>query len=380
MMTGSDPVPSVRKKVGLACDEDTFHRYIDPADVARLEAVADFCYRSFSGTSSLEGPARRDPDAERDLAEFAAPLDALIVCHGAPLVSAEVMARAPNLILLGELEGDRFGYHLDLGEARARGIRVVDTTHGSSWPTAEWALALALVGLRNAGYYFRRLAAHQPAFAGGKRPRSGRGYDAAELSGRRVGMIGFGRLAWRLTDLLRPFRVDIVTFDPFASRDLAEAYGVAFGPLEAVLDRDVVFCLVPLTPLTRGMLGAPELKRLRPGSVFVNVSRGQVVDSAALLSRLHQGDVLACLDVFDPEPIPAESPLLDLANVFLSPHIGGVTEESRRRFFSLMVDECVRVFEGLEPRHELAPDVVRLRTTGTVAEPEAATPPPTRAT
>jgi phosphoglycerate dehydrogenase-like enzyme len=379
-MTGCEPAPRTRKKVGLACHEDTFDRYVDPADVRRLETVADFSCRSFSGTSSLEGPARRDPGAERDLADFAAPLDVLIVCHGAPFVSGDVMSRAPNLVLLGELEGDRFGYHLDVAEAHARGIRVVDTTHGSSWPTAEWALALALIGLRNAGSYFRRLVAHQPAFVDGRRPRSGRGYDAAELSGRRVGMIGFGRLAWRLTELLRPFHVDIVAFDPFVSRDLAGAYGVSFGPLEAVLDRDVVFCLVPLTPLTRGMLGAAELERLRSGSVFVNVSRGQVVDSAALAARLQQGDVAAGLDVSDPEPIPADSPLLDLDNVFLSPHIGGVTEESRRRFFSLMVEECVRVFEGLEPRNELAPDTVRLRTTGTPAGTGAATPPPARAT
>jgi D-3-phosphoglycerate dehydrogenase len=381
MMTGWDAMSRrSRRKLGLACDEDTLRRYIDPADVARLEAVADFSHRSFSEASSLAGPARRDPAAERDLAQFGAALDALLVCHGAPFVSGEVMASCPHLVLLGELEGDRFGYHVDIDAARACGIRVVDTSHGSSWPTAEWALALALVGLRNAGAYFRRMIAHQPAFAGSTKPRSGPGYDGAELSGRRVGMIGFGRLARRLTELLRPFQVDIVAFDPFAPRDLAEAYDVAFGPLEAVLDREVVFCLVPLTPRTRGMLGGPELQHLHPGSVFVNVSRGPVVDSAALLARLQQGDVLACLDVFDPEPVPADSPLLDLANVFVSPHIGGVTEESRRRFFSLMVDECLRVFGGLEPRNELLPEVVLLRTAGTLATTGRADRPPGRAT
>ncbi len=66
--------------------------------------------------------------------------------------------------LLGELEGDRFGYRLDIDAAHARGIRVVDTTHGSSWPTAEWALGLALIGLRNAGALFRRMIAHEPTF------------------------------------------------------------------------------------------------------------------------------------------------------------------------------------------------------------------------
>ena len=109
------------------------------------------------------------------------------------------------------------------------------------------------------------------------------------------------------------------------------------------------------------MLGAAELDRLRPGSVFVNVSRGAVIEPDALVERLARGDVIACLDVFDPEPLPLDSPVIEMPNVFLSPHVAGVTEESRRRFFSLMVDECLRCFEGLEPLTELTREVVRLR-------------------
>jgi D-3-phosphoglycerate dehydrogenase len=123
----------------------------------------------------------------------------------------------------------------------------------------------------------------------------------------------------------------------------------------------VVFVLVPETSTTVGMLGATELALLRPGAVLVNVSRGKVVDAAALLDRLRQGDVIACLDVFDPEPLPLDSPLVDLPNVFCTPHIAGVTEESRRRFFSLMVDECLRHFDGLELLYELTPQVVARR-------------------
>jgi phosphoglycerate dehydrogenase-like enzyme len=123
----------------------------------------------------------------------------------------------------------------------------------------------------------------------------------------------------------------------------------------------VVFTLVPLTPGTARMIGAQELALLRPGSVFVNVSRGAVVDSDALLARLRGGDVIACLDVFDPEPVPVDSPIVDLPNVFLSPHVAGVTEESRRRFFELMVTEIVRHLDGLEPLAELTPGIVSLR-------------------
>jgi len=350
-----------RPRVGLACSEPVFQTYIDPADVRRLETRADFVFQAFSRDSSSLRPVPRDAVAEAELARFAADLDVLVVCHGSPFVSDDVLLSATRLSLLGELEGDRFSYHFSLDAAAARGLQVVDTSHGSSWPTAEWALALALIGLRNAGALFRRIIAHQSAFPGGVRPRSGPGYDEAELSGKRVGMIGFGHVARRLTELLRPFGADIVAFDPFVPRELAGAYGMTFGPLPAVMARDVVFSLVPLTPGTTGMIGAKELARLRPGSVFVNVSRGAVVDSDALLARLAAGDIIACLDVFDPEPVPVDSPIIDLPNVFLSPHVAGVTEESRRRFFHLMVAEVIRHLDGLEPLAELTPNIVSLR-------------------
>jgi phosphoglycerate dehydrogenase-like enzyme len=351
----------MRPRVGLACNEDVRRVYIGDADLARLETFAEFSYECFSVVSGLGGPPPPDVNAEAELAGFAAALDALLVCHGAPYVSSAVLEAAPRLSLLGELEGDRFAYRLDLEAARLRGVRVVDTSHGSSWPAAEWALGLALVGLRNAGASFRRMIAHENAFV----PvfeRSGPGFDKAELSHKRVGLIGFGYIGRRLAELLRPFEVEVRVYDPFVPRALAEPYGVEFGPLDKVLKSDVVFVLVPLTAGTENMLGAEELDQLNSGCVFVNVSRGKVVDPDALLARLQRGDVIACLDVFDPEPLPVDSPLVELANVFVSPHIAGVTDESRRRFFSLMVDECRRHFAGLEPWSELSSGIVRLRT------------------
>jgi phosphoglycerate dehydrogenase-like enzyme len=346
-----------RRRVGLASSEYVRERFIDDADLARLAPFADFAYHPFTVASDLSGPAPRDAGAEAAFAAFAADLDVLVVCHGAPFVSAAVLAAAPRLTMLGELDGDRFGYRLDVAAAQASGVCVVDTTHGSSWPTAEWALGLALIGRRNAGEQFRRMIAHQPSIPHAQ--RWGPGYDGAELSDKRVGMVGFGYLARRLVELLRPFHVEITAFDPFAPRALAEPYDIAFGPLEAVLDADVVFVLVPHTPATERMIGAPQLELLRPGSVLVNVSRGKVIESDALVSRLARGDVIGCLDVFDPEPVPTDSPILDMPNVFVTPHIAGYTEESRRRFFSLMVDECLRHFAGLEPRAQLTVGSVR---------------------
>src|SRR5471030_233207 len=117
---------SRRHRVGLASNELVRRRYVDDAELARLGALADFSYWPFS-LGDAQHPAMRDPGAEAELGEFAASLDVLLVCHGAPFVSGDVLAAAPGLTLLGELEGDRFAHRLDVAAAYARGVRVVDT-------------------------------------------------------------------------------------------------------------------------------------------------------------------------------------------------------------------------------------------------------------
>src|SRR5205085_7911251 len=124
---------------------------------------------------------------------------------------------------------------------------------------------------------------------------------------------------------------------------------VTLAPLEAILrESEVVICTAPLTPRTRGMIGARELDLLPPDTVFVNVSRGAIVASEALIARAGRGDIRVSLDVFDPEPLPVDSPIRDMPNVFLSPHIAGVTAACGPRFFSFVVDELERYFGGRE--------------------------------
>jgi D-3-phosphoglycerate dehydrogenase len=101
------------------------------------------------------------------------------------------------------------------------------------------------------------------------------------------------------------------------------------------------------------MLGKRELELLSPGSVLVNVARGAIIDNEALLGRLRGGDVVAGIDVFDPEPIPAGSPFRQLPNVFLTPHIAGTTRESWPRVLSIMIDELERFFQGNETLYDI---------------------------
>jgi phosphoglycerate dehydrogenase-like enzyme len=101
------------------------------------------------------------------------------------------------------------------------------------------------------------------------------------------------------------------------------------------------------------MIQAKQIKLMKPKTVFVNVSRGPIVNSQDLINRLKKNDMVACLDVFDPEPIPVDSEIRTLDNVFLSPHIAGTTEKSRTRFFTEMLKELNRYFSGHKTLHNI---------------------------
>ena len=354
---------SSRPEVLIVCNREVREASLLPVDLDRLSEVADWEWLELEGGVAFG--ANEDAGAIRRLMERVGVVDAVVVSHGSPLISAAVMDAAPKLKIIGELEGDRFAYRIDVEAAWARGIRTVDTTHGSSYPVAEWALGLILISLRNTGESFRKILAGDTA----KPARDDFGFVHGELTGKRVGLTGCGHIGRRLVKLLQPFEVEVRVYDPYLASEMPDAIGVVKTSLENVLSKsDVIVCLAPHTPATEGMIGRRELEMIPSNSVFVNVSRGAVVDSAALIARLKRGDIVAGLDVFDPEPIPPDSEIIGLPNVFLSPHIAGVTLASRHRFFSLMVDELERFFEGEEPLFDLTPRSMANRRGAATAE------------
>jgi len=352
MSTTSTPQRPVR--IGFACNQETYERMATSEAVATLSAIGPFTHHLCNEASAWESAPPANPAAIDALVAFGKEVDALLVCHGSPRLTGEIFDRLPNLKFVAEVEGDRFSQRIDLPAASARGITVVDTTNGSSYPVAEWALAMALIGLRNAGSLFRRMIAGEVLFKSWSDRVNDPGFDG-ELTGRRVGLIGCGYIGRRLLELLAAFHCDIYAFDPYAPRVLADIYDITLTSLDNVMGQDVVISLVPLTPETQRMIGAPELDLLRPGAVLVNVSRGAVIDPDALVARLGRGDVVAALDVFDPEPLPAGSPLRQMPNVFMTPHIAGVTAACGPRFLTLAADEIARHFAGHRTRHDLVP-------------------------
>ena len=340
-----------RPKVMLVCDHQVRDNYLTTPDLKRLNVFADWHWFACEDGVPFFSPSP-SPALKAQLLDQVGDADAIIVCCGAPRIDGEVMDRATKLKIVGEVAGDRFAERIDVEAAWERGIRTVDTTNGTSYPVAEWALALILISLRNAGAYFRRIIAGDTNFSRADDP----GYLRGDLTGKRVGLIGCGHIGRRLIQFLRPFEADIWVYDPYLPREMADAVGFLQTSLDNILSQsDAIVCLAPLTPQTQGMIGQRELDLIPSEAVFVNVSRGPIVDSNALIERLKRGDIIAGLDVFDPEPIPADSEIIHLPNVFLSPHIAGVTAPSYPRLFTLMVDELDRFFHGHETRFDLTP-------------------------
>lgn len=338
-----------RPKVLLACNQDWRHNHLAAADIERLEAFADWDWFECEGGGTQD--ANEEPGMAARLGKRLSDFDGLVVCHGCPKVSAPMMDQAPKLKILGEMEGDRFATRIDVEAAWERGICTVDTTNGSSYPVAEWALALIMISLRNAGLHFRRIITGEHKYSVHDDP----GFLRGELTGKRVGLIGCGHIGRRLIKFLRPFEVEIWVYDPYLAKEMADAVGFLKTSLDNVMSQcDVVVCLAPHTPRTERMIGRRELDLIKSGAVLVNVSRGKIIDLDALVARLKRGDITAGLDVFDPEPF-GDHEIIHLDNVFLSPHIAGVTAACGPRCVKLMVDELDRFFHGHETLFNLNP-------------------------
>lgn len=337
----------------LVSNRGVRERSIALSDLERLGQFAEFswleCDVPFDRTDWTTVPD--DPEATERVAARVGNVDGLIVCHGSPRISDRILDAAPHLRIIGELEGDRFAARIDVEAAAVRGIRVTDTTNGSSYGVAEWALGMMLNAVRNSSEVFRQLVEGDWPHA----PREGQ-FQRFELTGKRVGLIGLGIIGRRLVQLIEPFHCDVRAHDPYVPKEVADVLGVVLTNLDAIMsDSDVIVCVAPITPRTRRMVGKRELDLIKPGAALVNVSRGAIVDPDAAIERLSRGDITGAFDVWDPEPIPAKSPIRRLSNVFLTPHIASQTRDGHGRFFKIMVDELDRFFHGHETFFDLGP-------------------------
>tara|TARA_Y100000588_G_C14079014_1_gene849301 strand:- start:44 stop:1060 length:1017 start_codon:yes stop_codon:yes gene_type:complete len=275
-----------------------------------------------------------------------------------PDLTRRVFEEVSELKIAG-VQGDRFGTGVDLDAAIEFGVKIVDTDNiASAQPVAEWDLAMMLICLRNAGAVFRQMMQGSETWA----VAGNADYISGELTGRKVGLIGCGHVGQRLIELLRPFRVDLLAYDPYISDELAEELDIVRGELDEVLRHaDILVVQVPHTPKTEKMIGAHELELLGKNKILVNCSRGKVIDQQALIAKLEAKEIIAGLDVFDPEPMEKECVLRHMPNAFVTPHIAWYSPNSFTRYFASMAQEFERFFKGEPLQYELTRRMVDIR-------------------
>ncbi|HMP83931.1 MAG TPA: hydroxyacid dehydrogenase [Verrucomicrobiota bacterium] len=206
----------------------------------------------------------------------------------------------------------------------ANGLVVTNWGNSIASTVAECALMLTLMAMRRASYW--AIAMHR------ERLWKSESSITQSLIGRRVGLHGFGVISQSLVPMLRPFSSQIQTYSPRVPDSELARLGVArAASLEALFSTsDVVVELAAATPENYHLVNESHLRMIPDGGVFVNVGRGSVVDESALVRVARDGKIQIALDVFEREPLPADSPLRGLPNVTLLPHLGGPTRDRRR--------------------------------------------------
>ncbi|HET7410197.1 MAG TPA: hydroxyacid dehydrogenase [Paracoccaceae bacterium] len=308
--------------------------------------MADIVITEFMDEAAVERLAARyqtiyDPDlvdAPDRLAELVTEARALIV-RNRTQVRVALLDRAPRLECVGHL-GVALD-NIDGRECERHGIEVFPAIGANDVAVAEYVIGTMLVLLRGAYH-----ATDEVAAGGWPRQR----LMGREASGRTLGLIGFGAIAREVARRAAALGMRIVAHDPFLSGwdpAWAEAQPVS---LERLLKRaDVVSLHVPITSETRHMLGAPEIAMMRTDAILINAARGGVVEEPAVAEALRGGRLGgAALDVFDDEPITAESGAVfaGCPNLLLTPHIAGVTQESNVRISALVADRVMECLEG----------------------------------
>jgi phosphoglycerate dehydrogenase-like enzyme len=279
-------------------------------------------------------------------AEFAAALgEALcLVGFGNKPLDDAFYRSAPKLKLVQLMSA---GYDtIDIEAARRAGVAVCNNGGANSTSVAEAALLLMLATARRLPWQHAATAAGRWS---GNNP-GGAGFF--ELKGRTLGIVGLGAIGRKTARLARAFGMRVLYFDiRRLTEDQADAFGVEFALFEEVLRRaDIVTLHVPLTPLTRHMMGRAQFRLMKPEAVLINTCRGPVVDETALCEALGDGTIAAAgLDVFEVEPPAPDNPLLSLDNVVLTPHLAGGTTDCQYTRFRNAFDNCQRIARGDPP-------------------------------
>jgi phosphoglycerate dehydrogenase-like enzyme len=273
-----------------------------------------------------------------ELAAQIAGYDAVITGWGTPKFTEAVLNASTALKLIAHSAGS-----IKAMLPPAVFEREISVTHAASAiapAVAELTLMLIMLSLRPVHLLNQSL--RSGTWAQAKDQGMGQ-----EIAGQRIGVVGAGYTGRCVIQLLRAIGAEVWAYDPYLTSERAAELDVRKVELDTLLAGCPVITLqAPPTEATYHMIGASQLRLLQDGAVFINTARAHLVDQEALLAELRTGRIVAALDVFDPEPLPDDSPLRDLDNVILTPHIAGASQQARIRQGTIIVDEIERFFGG----------------------------------
>ncbi|MET7460901.1 hydroxyacid dehydrogenase [Nonomuraea sp. NPDC005501] len=318
---------SPRPKALFAMSEEHLALLFPAPLLRRLDTLADI---------DVTLVAERFDDPRLPLADT----EILLTGWGCPPLDEALLAAAPRLRAVLHAAGSVKS--LVTPACWERGLLVSSAAAANAVPVAEYTVGAILL-------------AGKGVFALNERYRRERAFTLAKIeqgignNGRRVGIVGASRIGRKVLELLAPYDLDLCLYDPYT-----RIPGVPQASLEELLRRsDIVSLHAPATPETWHMLDRERLALMPDGAVLINTARGSLVDTDALVTELRSGRLSAMLDVTEPEPLPSDSPLFDLPNAFLTPHIAGSHGNELSRMGAAVVEELERLSAGLPLAHRV---------------------------
>jgi phosphoglycerate dehydrogenase-like enzyme len=294
-----------------------------------LNALADV--RGPIPATSFDDPAVRAALAD---------IEVLVTGWGSGPVSDAVLAAAPHLRAVFHAGGSVKQHITEAGWRR--GLIITSAATANALPVAEFTLATILLEGKRTWRYVDGYRRHRDDDETWRRS-----VPSTVNFGGVVGLVGLSRVGCRVAELLRPFDFTVLAADPTVSPEQAAALGVQLVGLDELLGcSDIVSLHAPELPETRHLIDRRRLELVRGGAVLINTARGALIDTDALIDACRRGRLRAVLDVTEPEPLPASSPLYELPSVQLTPHIAGSMHGETHRLADSTLDELERFIEG----------------------------------
>jgi phosphoglycerate dehydrogenase-like enzyme len=298
-------------------------------------------------------PLRQFDDAQA--ASVLAETEILVTGWGSPRVDRKVLELAPRLRLIAHSAGTVKS--LIAPEVFEAGILVCNAASANAVPVAEFTLAAILFSNKQVLRY-RDMYRQKRESVKWERLSN----PAVGNWRKTIGLVGMSRIGRRVVELLAPHDLCVIGYDPYVNADEGRHLGIEMVELDDLMRQsDVVSLHAPALESTRHMIDARRLALMHDDATIINTARGMLIDQQALEKELVSGRLNAVIDVTVPENLPADSPLYDLPNVLLTPHIAGALGVERERLGALVIAEIERYLRGLPLAHAISADTLHLQ-------------------